>query len=285
VPPGHYHAEVGATLDGERWSPVSAAFGFVVDRPWYLRAWALGALGACILSAGYAAYRLRLAVHLRLERQRARIAMDLHDEMGSALGAIGILAGVATQPSLADVERCKLAAQIADTAEGLGEVLGDIVWSLHEGSAKLDALFAHLRERAGRLFPGATTTLVIDAPEPVPGVPLSVPVCGQVQRIALEALHNAARHAGARRIVLGLAPAGGRRWRLSVEDDGVGLPTARATRGLGLTSMRRRARELGAELELESSAAGGTRVALVFEPGTEGLRPATSHDRAKDAAR
>src|SRR5205823_2061295 len=94
LPSGQYHAEVSATLDGIHWSVSPAAFEFAVGRPWYLQAWAIAVFIAIVLAAIYMVYRLRLAFHLRLERQRARIAMDLHDEMGSALGSIGILAGL-----------------------------------------------------------------------------------------------------------------------------------------------------------------------------------------------
>jgi signal transduction histidine kinase len=208
--------------------------------------------------------------------------MDLHDEMGSALGAIGILAGLATG-DLAEADRRKMTAKIADTAEDLGESLGDIVWSLREGSATLDTLVAHIRERAARLFPDGKQ-LAFELPDTVPPIRLSLPVCGNVQRIALEALHNAARHAAAKRVVLGLA-ADGKRWRLWIEDNGVGIAPdlPRGRRGLGLTSMRRRAKEIDASITIDAPKGGGTRITIVFDPGAEDVRIVRpSHDRAKD---
>jgi signal transduction histidine kinase len=56
--------------------------------------------------------RARTAVLLGLERQRTAIAMDLHDELGAGLGSIGILAGVASNPRVADTERQDFAQRI-----------------------------------------------------------------------------------------------------------------------------------------------------------------------------
>jgi signal transduction histidine kinase len=272
--PGDYRAEIAATLDGERWSAAPAAFAFTVLRPWYLKPWALGSAAALLAALLYLVYRARLAFFLRLERQRARIAMDLHDEMGSGLGSIALLGSLAAD-EVSEAERRTLAARIAETATELGTSLGDIVWSLRPRSATLQALAEHLLERGGALFPGAGAALATDFPDEWPRVELSLPVRRNLQLVALEALHNAARHAGAKRVVLGLAPAGGRRWRLWVQDDGHGFDRAaaeavaarRGSGGLGLGSMRRRAEEIGASFRLESRPAGGCTIEVGFVPG------------------
>jgi signal transduction histidine kinase len=91
-----------------------------------------------------------------------------------------------------------------------------------------------------------------------------------VQRIALEALHNAARHARARSVSIGLERHG-RRWRLRVRDDGGGLPADANLRGNGLSGMRARAAQIGAELAWEPADGGGTLVTLDFDPGADSL--------------
>jgi signal transduction histidine kinase len=86
----------------------------------------------------------------------------------------------------------------------------------------------------------------------------------EVLRIAHEALHNAVRHAAARRVTVQL-DGGEQRLRLEVSDDGIGFdptdPELRS-RHLGLTSMEERARELGGKLELRSAPGSGTTVTL-----------------------
>ncbi len=160
-------------------------------------------------------------------------------------------------------------AQIAETAGELGAALSEIVWSLRPGSGRMDALAGHLVERAARLFPGDSAVFQADIPESLPPVELSLGTRRNVALIALEALHNAARHAGARRVTLGLAPQG-RRWKLWVSDNGRGIshPGAVAA-GMGLQNMQERAAEIGAELTWSPNGAEGTCVTLVFDARAE----------------
>lgn len=269
LPSGSHHIEVAASLDGERWSASPASFEVEIARPWYLRWWAFAGAAALLIGLGVALQRLRMALRLRLVRQRQQIAMDLHDEMGSGLGSIGILAELASNDVLPEPNRRDVATRIAETAGDLGVALGDIVWMLRDRAATLDALVGHLVERARRLFPDELRVLTLELAGPIPATPLPSAVCRNVLRIGLEALHNAARHARATRVTFGVARDARRAWRLWVHDDGVGLAaraTAASSGGHGLAGMRQRASAIGASLAIES-AAGGTRVTLVFDPG------------------
>ncbi len=285
LPPGRYRAEVQASLDGRTWSDSPARLSFRVLRPWYLQPWAVGLFIAALAALLYAVYRIRVAVVLRMERQRARIAMDLHDEIGSALGSIGILASLTSDGKVGATERESIAAKIAETAEDLGESLGDIVWSLRAGSTSLDSLAGYLAERGRRLFPEERPAFTTGFPDPMPAVPLSLHVCRALQRIALEALHNAAKHADATTVELGISPSG-RGWKLWVRDDGIGL-SADAPRlrngGLGVANMKRRAEEIEAELTIESAPDRGTRIAVTFNPAAkEAPLLRASHGRARE---
>jgi signal transduction histidine kinase len=78
-------------------------------------------------------------------------------------------------------------------------------------------------------------------------------------------MHNAARHAEATRVVLGLAPQG-RRWKLWVSDNGRGMRPQDLdnANGMGLSNIRQRAAEIGAELSWSGNGTGGTTVTLEF---------------------
>lgn len=263
---GEYEVEVQASLDGEHWSTDPARFRFDVLPPWYRQNWALTLFVLALATLLYAAYRARLAVLLRMERQRARIAMDLHDEMGSGLGSIRLLAGLVTDKNLPAAERVATANEIAEAAGEMGTALAEIVWSLRPGSGRLDSLAAHLVERAARLFPGELPKFRSEIPEPLPPLELSLALRRAVALIALEAMYNAARHANATHVTLELAQKG-RRWKLNVSDDGRGLRLGDAeSNGMGLRNMKERAREIGAELTIAENAGGGTTVSLVFMP-------------------
>jgi signal transduction histidine kinase/ligand-binding sensor domain-containing protein len=271
LPAGTYRAEVRASLDGRSWSATPASFAVTVGTPWFLNPGVLALTVAAILGAAYAGHRARLAVALRLERQRSQISLDLHDEMGSGLGSIGILSGVLTGEGLSAQERQLLATKIGDIAAELGASLSDIVWSLRPHTNTLEDVAARLAEHGARLFSGETTRFEARFPAQWPDHPLGFSVSRAVLLIGLEALYNAARHSQARLVTLTVA-AEGRAWSLAVQDDGHGLPengdvvNGATGGGLGRVSMRRRAEEIGGELTWESVPEGGTRVTLRIVP-------------------
>ena len=271
---GDYEAEVRASLDGVNWTNAPARFAFQVLKPWYLRTWALIVFTLVISSILYAIYRARIAVMMRLERQRAQIARDLHDEMGSGLGSIGILAGVAGTNSLKTIEHEELARKISQTASELGTTLSEIVWALKPGTGSLEALAYRLAERGGRLFPSNDPAFTTQFPLMWPKVELSLAVRRNVLLIASEALHNTARHSQAKEVTLGLEPAHGKHWRLWVVDDGRGLSEGNSLSqsGMGLQNMRRRAEEIGAALSLSPNNGKGTSLSLIFDPSADDRR-------------
>jgi signal transduction histidine kinase len=130
-------------------------------------------------------------------------------------------------------------------------------------------LAADLAERAARLVPGPEPTLRMDYPDQWPEGELDPAVRHDLRLIALEAVHNAVRHAEARTITLGLQPAG-RHWRMWVKDDGIGFdPNGDAApkgTGLGQRALRRRAERIRAALRVESAPGRGTTVEILFEP-------------------
>jgi signal transduction histidine kinase/ligand-binding sensor domain-containing protein len=267
--PGGYSAAVRASIDGERWSRPSAPVTFTVPAPWYRRP-SLLLLGALLLAGTLLlAHRTRTAVLLGLERQRTAIAMDLHDELGAGLGSIGILAGVASRPDVADGERRDFAQRIASTASELGGKLTDIVGALRSGRVTLSVLAADLAERAARLVPGPEPSLRMDYPSDWPDGELDPAVRHDLRLIALEAVHNAVRHAEAKSITLGIQRAG-RHWRMWVSDDGIGFdPNGDAKpkgTGLGQRALRRRAERIRAQLKVDSAPGKGTTVEILFEP-------------------
>ncbi len=265
LPAGHHRAEVRASLDGRSWSDQPAAFAVTVLGPWYLQGWALGLLAAAIAATAYAAHRARVAVLLRLERQRTRIAMDLHDELGAGLGSIGILAGVLKEDRAAPVERSRLATAIGETASELAASLSDIVWSLRARGSSLAEVSARLAEHGARLFAGDGVAFEARFPDQWPVGRLDSATSRAVLLIGSEALYNAARHAKASRVTLSVARSA-EGWTVTVDDDGQGLPADDRSTGLGRVSMRQRAAAIGARVEWTRRPEGGTRVRLHLHP-------------------
>jgi two-component system nitrate/nitrite sensor histidine kinase NarX len=135
------------------------------------------------------------------------------------------------------------------------------------------------------MFPNDHPALAVSLPSPVPPIALSLPVCRNLQSVTLEALHNAAKHAHAAHVEIGLKPERGGKWQVWIRDDGKGFSTD-APRvqggGMGLDSMRRRAAEIAADLTIEGEPGKGTRVSMIFDPVAEERPvPTASHGRAR----
>ena len=263
---GDYQVEYRASLDGTTWSAEPARLAFTVLPAWYASPWVIAAAFLLVAGLTWGAYRARLAYLLGLERQRTRIAMDLHDEVGSGLASVGILSGVLAADSMDPGERRRTAGDIAAAAEELGNTLSDIVWSLDPHAATLEELASRLAEHGERLCPDGRTQFSACFPTAWPPEYLDVAVRRNVLLVGLEALHNAVRHAGAAHVALSMERKEGS-WELSVRDDGSGFAPGVPTngrRGHGMRGMRRRAEEIGARLMVRSVPDQGTTVELRF---------------------
>jgi PAS domain S-box-containing protein len=202
------------------------------------------------------------------EEERQRIARELHDATGQSLSALVL--GLSTLRSALEVSPARageivdrLRISASDTVGELQSIIYDLRPALLDDLGLIPALRWYAQER---LAPRG-----VEPALEVTGEPRRLPreVETALFRIGQEAITNAARHSGARRVELAVRflP---EHLELSVEDDGVGFdaPPALAGvangRGLGLVGMRERARLLGGILLLESGPGKGTRLKVVL---------------------
>ena len=192
--------------------------------------------------------------------------------MGSGLGSIRILSDLLDQEELPAPDRHQIVDQIQQTAEELSVALADIVWSLRPRARRLRAVLARVETLARRLLPPPAVRVSIAVEAVDDRLILSQPVCKNLLAITAEALHNAARHAEPSSVAIELSSVGSQ-LQLSIADDGVGFDAPRQTaEGLGLTSMARRAADIGASLKIDSEPGSGTTVTLRFNPKARARR-------------
>jgi len=191
-----------------------------------------------------------------LEQERQRIGMDLHDQtLADLTRLLRDLSGPAAPG------REALIAQVSQTIEDLRRIIDTAVPSLLELFGFAHAVQVHLERAVG------SQPIAIAVTDTTGGAPdrLDPTVRTALFRIAQEAINNAARHAGARRIEVRLARAGEDGLEMIVRDDGPGLPAAPA-RTSGLTNMRTRARLISADLDILNDAGCTLRVLLGGRP-------------------
>ncbi|MEV4507489.1 sensor histidine kinase [Dactylosporangium sp. NPDC049525] len=188
------------------------------------------------------------------EEERRRLHRDLHDGLGPALTGAGFKADAAHNLVVGAPEQA--AALLGELRRDIREAIDDVrrlVYGLRPPTLDELGLAGALR-RHGATLPLAVT---VDAPDTLPTLPAAVEVA--VYRIGTEALTNVARHAnaGAARVELAVDSA----VRLSVVDDG--SPDGPWVPGVGLTSIRERATELGGTCTAGPTPTGGRVVAVL----------------------
>lgn len=270
--PGRYRFLVRAVTSSGLASTRPAAMTFEVLQPLWKRPWFVGAWMATVAGAAYAAYRVRLAHLLAVERVRTRIATDLHDDLGSSLSRVAILSEVAKRQMNGHEPARALLDDIGTTARALIEATSDIIWAVDPRRDAVGPLAARVREFAGGLFGGGRASLDVSAGPELEGVPLDPGQRRHLYLLLKEALNNAARHAGCGRVSVRLGVRG-RVLRAEVADDGRGFAGGDrpSTAGRGLGNMRERAAALGGTLTVDSAPGRGTVVRVEVPLG--GARP------------
>ncbi|HEY9462012.1 MAG TPA: GAF domain-containing sensor histidine kinase [Vicinamibacterales bacterium] len=235
--------------------------------------WRIALIEAIARQAALALHHSRVVEQKRVEERRKaileernRLARDIHDNLAQGFAAILM------QLQGAQREACTLPPSVARSIE-----------------TAVDLARTHLteaRRSVGTLRPNVGTAedvgraikRLADLGQRTTGVPIDVqldelPRFGdgverEIISIVQEALSNAVRHARARRITIKASTVNSLGLRLSVADDGRGIPRERPTSGFGLTSMQERADRIGASLTIVTAPRSGTEVVLAWEPSS-----------------
>jgi ligand-binding sensor domain-containing protein/signal transduction histidine kinase len=265
--PGRYRLLVRAVTHDGLVSALPAAVSFQLLAPVWRRPWFLALMGAGLAAAAWGAYRLRMRRLLALERVRTSIASDLHDDLGSSLSRIGLLGELARERVVsAPAETSEMLGRIAEEARNLTEATADIVWAVDPRQDDLGSLAVRLRRFAADLLAARGIRLHVDVPADADGVFLPPQVRRALHLALKEAIHNAAKHSGAREAWLSIAMRDGE-IRARVRDNGIGIAAGVADAALaagrrGLYGLRERARGVDGELEIVTAAGEGTSVEL-----------------------
>lgn len=193
--------------------------------------------------------------------ERRRLRRDLHDGLGPELA--GVTFGLGAVRNLLrqdpDAAEALLGHLEAQTRDAVGQVRG-LVEGLAPPDLEATGLVEAIRAGGARIGFGTSLRCVLTIEtDDLPVLPAAAELAAY--RVAMEALANIARHAAADTAVVRLSV--NEALHLEIDDDGVGMP-ADFVAGVGVTSMRERALEVGGRLVIERRPDGGTTVACVL---------------------
>ena len=278
LPHGHWTFLVQACNEDGVWNETGATLAVTVLPQFWQTWWFLTGAGLCLLGAiiGSVHYvstqklQRQLAAmrqHEALERERARIARDLHDQLGANLTQVALLGELAESDKDQPAEVESHARQIAQTARDTTRSLDEIVWTVNPSNDTLNGLINYVCKYAQEYLAVAELKYRLEVPPQLPAVPISPELRHNLFLAAKEAINNVVKHSHANSawVRLQLEP---REFTLEIEDNGTGLPAGAENKGRnGLRNMRKRMEDVGGKFEVSPGAQGGTRVRLTAPLG------------------
>jgi len=274
IPPGSYTFHVRACNSDGIWNEAGATLALTV-LPHFWQTWwfhLLTGLAAAALVAGVVLFVTRSRMRLKLERverqqtlerERTRIAKDIHDHLGANLTRISLL----SQSAHGELDNPAHAAaqldRIYDTSRELTRSMDEIVWAVNPQHDTLDSLASYLGNFAQEYLVALNIRCRLDVPLHLPHWPITAEMRHNVFLAFKETLHNVVKHAAANEVSVSLATSDDG-FHLAVRDNGKGFDPAtlpvRPGRGNGLKNMRQRLEKIGGRCEIQSAPGAGTEI-------------------------
>ena len=275
LPPREYTFHVIACNSEGVWNNTGATVTFIVEPFFYqtksffifMSALVIGLISYGVRRAVTLKYRRQLAQLEKqhaVERDRARIAKDIHDDVGAGLTQITLLTELARRdPEQTDANL----ARITKSARKLTRAMDEIVWAVDPQHDTVAGLMDYISAYAEDYLRVAGLRCRMDLPVDLPATRVDAEVRYNLFLALKEALNNIVKHAKATEVWLRLqlAPA---TLTLVVEDNGQGIGAGEAaeddrlSHGAGLGNLEKRLAAVGGRCQIHSQAGQGTRVEM-----------------------
>lgn len=274
LPPGYYRFHVIACNEDGVWNKTGAALAVAVQPQFWQTWWFRAAVTLFILGTIAAAVRYLSTQKLHrqlqalkqkeaLEKERARIARDLHDQLGANLTQVALLGEMVGADKNSPEDVTSHAEQISQTARETTHALDEIVWAVNPSNDSLDGLITYACKYAQEYLALAGLRYRAEVPPQLPAANIPPEVRHNVFLAFKEAINNVVKHAQASEtwIRLRLQPD---RFTLEIEDNGRGISDAGSARNRnGLRNMRKRMEDIHGSFEIGAANEKGTIVRLV----------------------
>ncbi len=206
-------------------------------------------------------YQLELEQTVALERERDRIASDLHDDLGSVLTKISILTSIVRRTGELQPRTLELINEIGDSAGSLIDSMNEIIWAMNSRNDSLGNLLSYIHEYSLDYLEANNIKGEFPFPTHIPDKVVGSEVRRHVFLIVKETLHNIVKHANAD-VVNVYIKYEEKNLSILIQDNGKGFDTSQNSIGSGLKNLKKRAKQAGGELMIISGEGKGTSIDL-----------------------
>ena len=273
LPAGDYRFRVRACNSSGVWNENGAALAFTV-LPFFWQTWWFRIIAAaffiCVFVGigRYISFR-RLHMKLRLleqqaalSKERARIARDIHDDLGTRLSEITLLSELAQQDHSEQEKSREHIRHISVTARQATDSLDEIVWAANPRNDTLPDLVGYIGQFAQQFLHMARIGCRLELPDQPPKWPLSAETRHNLFLVTKETLNNVVRHAHASEVRLRVTLSE-QSLNVTIEDNGQGFePDREQPSADGVRNMHQRMEAIGGRCDIVSKRGAGTVVAL-----------------------
>jgi ligand-binding sensor domain-containing protein/signal transduction histidine kinase len=268
LPVGKYEFQVQAAGPDGEWRDAWQTLAFEVtprfwERPWVQAVGAtmiLAAMSATIWGVARVRFRRRLRkleARQTIERERRRIAQDLHDDIGAGVSQLIMIGEMAGRESVSDAEARRQLQTMTRKSRELAQSMDETIWALNPRNDSLAGLVGYLQYYATEFLDTAQIRCRAEVPSDLPEMRLEVPVRHNLLLATKQALHNVAEHSGAQEVWLRFQ-CDNHLLQIMVQDNGRGFDLAQASDVRnGLENMRARLEKMGGTCQINSSPGSG----------------------------
>lgn len=199
-----------------------------------------------------------------IERERSRIATDMHDDLGAGLSKIRFLSET-VQRNLSDETHKPYLQNIAGSSVELVDKFNEIIWAMNEKNNSLEDLLYYIRGYTAKYCEESSLEYKISIPENTPSIMINGEMRRHIFLTVKEVLHNVVKHAEASNVSLTIQL--NSEICIYIHDDGKGFEmTATGQHGNGLRSMQQRIKNINGKLNIQNRAGTEIIISIPFPP-------------------
>lgn len=235
---------------------------FSISKPFWSSYWFYSALLTFLVLLVYGWQQLKLKKMIALEELRAKVARDLHDDMGSTLSTINILSTMAKNKLHTDVAATEMYLEkIMTNSQNMMEAIDDIVWAIKPDQDAFPKTIARIREFAASVCEAKNIELHMQVQEEINPILLNMEQRRHVYLICKEAINNAVKYSACTWLTITVNKQV-KQIVITITDNGIGFNVKQADSGNGLSNMQKRAASLKAFFDITSNEKTGTTIQL-----------------------